>query len=76
MGIWFGSYAIKPRWVALTLAISTGAILQVFFEVGSLILNKNRTEGGKKTLALDRYAYGGRMFGIAFMYLTGMLIKT
>jgi ZIP family zinc transporter len=76
LGIWLGSYAIAPHWVALALAIGSGAILQVLFEVGSLILKKNNADEGKKTLVLDRYAYSGMMFGVAFMYVTGMLIKT
>jgi ZIP family zinc transporter len=76
VGIWLGSYAIAPHWVAIALAIGTGAILQVLFEVGSLILKKNKADEGSKTLVLDRYAYSGMMFGVAFMYVTGMLIKT
>ena len=76
LGIWLGSYAIAPQWVALALAIGAGAILQVLFEVGALILNKSSGDQGKKTLVLDQYAYSGMMFGVAFMYVTGMLIKT
>jgi len=70
-GIWLGSYAIAPQWAALALAIATGAILQVLFEVGSYSF---RGEGGQK-FAFDRYAIGGLVFGIAFMYLTAMAIK-
>jgi len=70
-GIWLGSYAIEPQWAALALAIATGAILQVLFEVGAYTL---RGDKGSQ-ITLDRYAIGGLFFGIVFMYLTAMVIK-
>lgn len=70
-GLWLGSFAVAPHWVALALAIGTGAIVQVLFEVGSLIMRQNTGENS----ALDRFAFSGLVFGIAFMYLTGMIIK-
>ncbi|MFV2093739.1 MAG: ZIP family metal transporter [Hyphomicrobiales bacterium] len=70
-GIWLGSYAISPQWAALALAIATGAILQVLFEVGSYSFRGE----GEKRFTFDRYALGGLIFGIAFMYLTAMAIK-
>ncbi len=70
-GIWLGSYAIAPQWAALALAIGAGAILQVIYEVGALVLR------GKDNVMdnLDRYLLGGFTIGIAFMYLTGLAIK-
>ncbi len=70
-GIWLGSYAIEPQWAALALAIATGAILQVLFEVGAYMVRDDK--GGQITL--DRYTIGGLFFGIVFMYLTAMVIK-
>ena len=70
-GIWLGSYAIEPQWAALTLAIATGAILQVLFEVG--IYTARSDKNGQ--IKLDSYAISGLFFGIIFMYLTAMVIK-
>lgn len=70
-GIWLGSLAIAPHWAALAMAIATGAILQVLFEVGSYSL---RGEIGGR-ISLDRYVMGGLAFGISFMYLTALAIK-
>jgi len=70
-GIWLGSYAIAPQWAALAMAIATGAILQVLFEVGSYSV-RGEKDG---RLTLDRYALGGILFGVGFMYLTAMAIK-
>jgi len=70
-GIWLGSYAIAPQWAALALAIGTGAILQVLFEVGSYVIAQDQDKG----LPLDRYALTGFIVGIGFMYFTAMVIK-
>jgi len=70
-GIWLGSYAIAPQWAALALAIATGAILQVLFEVGAYTMRDDK-DG---QIRLDRYAIGGLVFGVVFMYLTAMVIK-
>jgi len=70
-GIWLGSYAIAPQWAAFAMAIATGAILQVLFEVGSYSMRSEKD--GR--LNLDRYALGGILFGVGFMYLTAMAIK-
>lgn len=70
-GIWLGSYAIAPQWAAFAMAIATGAILQVLFEVGAYSMRSEK--GGR--LNLDRYALGGILFGVGFMYLTAMAIK-
>lgn len=71
LGIWLGSYAIAPHWAALALAIGTGAIAQVLFEVGSYTLRLERGTG----FALDRYTLAGFIGGAGFMYFTAMAIK-
>ncbi len=70
-GIWLGSYAIEPQWAALALAIATGAILQVLFEVGTYTVRNDKSG----QITLDRYAFGGLFFGVVFMYITAMVIK-
>jgi ZIP family zinc transporter len=74
-GVWLGTHAIAPHWVALAFAIGSGAILQVLFEVGSLITSGRNEKKQERTYSLDRYAFTGFLFGVAFMYLTGMFIK-
>jgi len=70
-GIWLGSFAIEPQWAALALAIATGAILQVLFEVGSYSMRSEK--GGR--LVIDRYGLAGLTFGIVFMYITALVIQ-
>ncbi len=70
-GIWLGSLALAPHWAALALAIGAGAILQVIYEVGALVLRgENRVSEN-----LDRFMLGGFVVGVGFMYLTGLAIK-
>ena len=70
-GIWLGSFAVAPQWAAVALAIGAGAILQVIYEVGALVLRGQ----GNVIDNLDRYLLGGFILGIAFMYFTGLIIK-
>jgi len=70
-GIWLGSYAVAPQWAAAALAIGAGAILQVIYEVGALVLRGQ----GNLIDNLDRYLLAGFAIGIGFMYFTGLLIK-
>ena len=72
MGIWIGSLAYAPQWSALALAIGAGAILQVIFEVGALLV-RNR---GVASAALGSMpVLAGLAVGVGFMYLTAMLVK-
>ena len=71
LGIWLGNYAIEAHWAALALAVGAGAILQVIFEVGALTLR-----GSKGIIqSLDWPFLGGIIVGVAFMFLTGMIVK-
>lgn len=71
LGISLGSYALSPQWAALALAVGAGAILQVIYEVGSLVFRGK----GNVMNNLDGYLLGGFIVGVGFMYITGLAIK-
>ncbi|MBZ9790949.1 metal transporter [Rhizobium sp. 3T7] len=73
LGIWLGSLAVAPHWTAIALAIGAGAIAQVIVEVTALLArNGNR---GDYAQVLSPTAFGGIAAGLAFMYVTAMLVK-
>ncbi|MEP0498837.1 MULTISPECIES: metal transporter [Alphaproteobacteria] len=71
-GIWLGSLAYAPHWSALALAIGAGAILQVIVEVGALLA---RNRGGANAAISSPPVLAGLAVGVAFMYVTAMLVK-
>ncbi|MQW58660.1 metal transporter [Sinorhizobium meliloti] len=74
LGIWLGSLAFAPHWTAIALAIGAGAIAQVIVEVTALV---GRSESARLDYAriLSPAAFGGIAVGLAFMYVTAMLVK-
>lgn len=72
LGMWIGSLAYAPQWSALALAIGVGAILQVVIEVGGFLANR---ENRGSAALLTAPVLAGIGFGLAFMYLTAMLVK-
>ncbi|MDW5317586.1 metal transporter [Rhizobium sp. PL01] len=72
IGIWVGSLAYAPQWTAIALAVGAGAIAQVVVEVCGLI-GRSNGQGVKSLLAPA--SFGGLAAGVAFMYLTAMLVK-
>ena len=72
IGIWAGSLAYAPQWTAIALAVGAGAIAQVIVEVCGLMSRSN----GQGIKALVKPAsFGGLAAGVAFMYITAMLVK-
>ncbi|MFF0950822.1 ZIP family metal transporter [Rhizobium leguminosarum] len=73
LGIWLGSLAVAPHWTAIALAIGAGAIAQVIVEVAALLAR----DGNRKeyTQVLSPAAFAGIAAGLAFMYVTAMLVK-
>ncbi|WP_205602600.1 metal transporter [Chelativorans alearense] len=72
LGLWIGSLAYAPQWSALALAIGAGAILQVVVEVTVYLMKSD----GRGVAALSSWpALSGAAFGVAFMYVTAMLVK-
>ncbi len=72
LGMWIGSLAYAPQWSALALAIGAGAILQVIIEVGAFLAGRH-DKGAVGLLTLP--VLSGIGIGVAFMYLTAMLVK-
>ena len=74
IGIWLGSLAVAPHWTAIALAIGSGAIAQVIVEVTALLARGQDVRADYMQI-LNPAAFGGIAAGIAFMYVTAMLIK-
>lgn len=72
VGIWTGSLAYAPQWTAIALAVGAGAITQVVVEVCGLMARSNGQ--GIKALVAPA-SFGGMAAGVAFMYITAMLVK-
>jgi zinc transporter, ZIP family len=73
-GIWLGSLAVAPHWTAIALAIGVGAIAQVIVEVTALLARGGQARADY-TQVLNPAAFGGIAAGLAFMYVTAMLVK-
>lgn len=72
LGTWLGGFAFNPVLATIFLAIGVGAILQVIWEVGKLIL---RDSAGLQRPALNGYSLTGFVVGVAVMYATAFLVK-
>jgi len=72
VGTWIGGFAYSNLLSAVFLAVGVGAILQVVYEVGRLLL---RDSARSKTPALSGTNLGGLTAGIAIMYATALLVS-
>lgn len=72
LGTWIGGFAFNPVLATVFLAIGFGAILQVIWEVGKLIVRDSRRAGEP---SVNWLSLGGLSTGIALMYLTAFLVK-
>ena len=68
-GVWLGSQAVGPFWIALCFGIGAGAILQVIVEVLALLA---RREG--PAALTSGASLGGAALGILVMYGTALLV--
>lgn len=71
LGTWIAGFAYSNFLSAVFLAIGAGAILQVIYEVGRMILADGKKSG---TPALSGANMAGLTVGIAIMYTTALLI--
>ena len=69
VGVWGGSQAVSPQFVALSFGIGAGAILQVIVELGGLII---RQSGAAALTGLS--GAGGIVVGLLVMYATSILV--
>jgi zinc transporter ZupT len=72
VGLWIGSLAYAPQWSALALAVGAGAILQVIVEVTAYLM---RSDGRGRGALTTPATMAGLAAGVAFMYVTAMLVK-
>jgi zinc transporter ZupT len=70
LGTWIGGLVFSPFWGALALAVGTGAILQVVYEVGRLV---TRTETGGVGLWRGEVLAGAAV-GVLVMYATALVV--
>lgn len=72
LGTWIGGFAFNPVLAVLFLSIGAGAILQVIWEVGKLLL---RDAKRLDQPAISWTNFAGLTAGILIMYLTAFLVK-
>ncbi len=72
LGTWIGGFAFNPVLATIFLAIGVGAILQVVWEVGRLVMRDSARQGQP---VLNWVNLGGLVVGIALMYFTAFLVK-
>lgn len=71
-GTWIGGFVVNPAVATIFFAVGAGAILQVIYEVGKLIRDQSDAE---QKPALSWLNVGGLTAGLAFMWLTALLVK-
>jgi zinc transporter ZupT len=71
LGTWIGGFAFSNLLAVVFLAVGAGAILQVIYEVGRLLLEDSART---KTPALSVPNLGGLLAGVAIMYATALLV--
>ncbi len=72
LGTWTGGFAFNPVLATVFLAIGIGAMIQVVWEVGKLVLRDSRL---LNLPPVNGYSLGGAAAGIALMYFTAFLVK-
>jgi zinc transporter ZupT len=69
LGAWIGGYTPSPFLAVLFLAIGTGAIFEVVYEIAKLIHKDTSRE------AMPMTVFGGVLTGMLLLWVTGLLIK-
>jgi zinc transporter, ZIP family len=72
VGTWIGGFAYSNLLSTVFLAIGVGAILQVVYEVGRLLM---RDSARSKAPVFSATNLGGLTTGIAIMYVTALLVS-
>ncbi|MCH8960289.1 MAG: hypothetical protein IH820_02975 [Bacteroidetes bacterium] len=68
LGTWMGGFSYSPLWATLFLAIGVGAILQVIYQLMSLLSRRGETGFA------SAYHLTGFLLGLGIMYGTGLLV--
>lgn len=69
IGAWIGGYTPSPFLAVLFLAIGTGAIFEVVYEIAKLIQKDTQRESMPMTV------FSGVLVGMLLLWVTGLLIK-
>lgn len=72
LGAWIGGLAFSPTLAVLFLSLGAGAILQVIWEVGKMLVRDAQREG-KPIVSWINFA--GLAAGVLVMYATAILVK-
>jgi zinc transporter ZupT len=72
LGVWIGGFVFSPVAATIFLAIGVGAIVQVIWEVGKLVVNDAARH---QAPALSWPNLAGVTLGLAVMYFTAFLVK-
>ncbi len=74
IGVWVGGFSYVPLLAVVFLSIGAGAILQVIYEVGRLLIADEAHEEGALRRAVTWVNIGGFTTGLAIMYTTALLV--
>jgi zinc transporter ZupT len=69
VGAWIGAFTPSPTLAVLFLAVGTGAVFEVVYEIAKLI----QKDTSRKPMPLT--VFSGIMTGMLLLWVTGMLIK-
>lgn len=72
LGTWIGGLAFSPFLATLFLSLGAGAILQVIWEVGKLLVRESQQNNQG---VLSWLNFGGLVVGVLIMYFTAFLVK-
>lgn len=75
LGIWMGGFSYSPLLAVVFLSIGAGAILQVVYEVGRLLIAGETHEVSGLQRAVSWVNIGGFTTGLAIMYATALLVS-
>ena len=71
VGTWIGGFIYQPLLVTIFFAIGAGAIAQVIYEVGKLLVRQSAED---QNPLLSPATFGGLVVGIVVMYATSLLV--
>lgn len=71
LGVWIGGFSFSNLTAAVFLALGAGAIAQVVYEVGRLVVRQSAED---QAPVLSRATFGGLAAGIVIMYTTALLV--
>ncbi len=74
LGVWVGGFSYSPLLAVIFLSIGAGAILQVIYEVGRLLLPGDAGQESTLREATSWVNIGGVTTGLAIMYATALLV--